>query len=205
MRLAQGITGLVFAVLWLAGCGGSAPAPTEADIANMTPDEAAKAERTALARCGEVSAGGYCGVKFGQPVAEAEKAFPVKFEGVEMAAGAALPATGCYELFAAQPVRGISFLVENGIVGRVDVITEVARTGEGFGVGTQASAIRTRHGDALYVNVNDLEPEIIDLSITEGGVKFVYEIQDGVVRSWRAGVPPTIDYVAHCSNAESPQ
>lgn len=195
----RGITGLVFAALWLAGCGGSAPAPSEAEMANMTPDEAVEAERAALARCGEVSAQGYCGVKFGQPVAEAEKIFPVKLEGVEMAAGAALPAEGCYELFAVQPVRGISFLVESGIVERVDVITEIARTPEGFGVGTQASAIRTRYGDALYVSVNDLEPEIIDLSITEGAVKFVYEIQDGVVRAWRAGIAPSIDYVAHCS------
>lgn len=195
----RGISGLVCAALWLAGCGGSAPAPTEAEIANMTPDEAAEAEQSALARCGEVSVEGYCGVKFGQAVAEAEKAFPVKLEGVEMAAGAPLPPGGCYELFAAQPVRGISFLVESGIIGRVDVITEIARTPEGFGVGTQASAIRTRYGDALHVNVNDLEPEIIDLSITEGAVKFVYEIQDGVVRAWRAGLAPSIDYVAHCS------
>jgi hypothetical protein len=26
----------------------------------------------------------------------------------------------------------------------------------------------------------------------------VFEIQDGVVRAWRAGIAPTIDYVAHC-------
>lgn len=193
------ITGLVFAALLMAGCGGPAPTPSEADIANMTPDEAVEAERTALSRCGEVTVEGYCGVKFGQAVADAEKAFPVKLEGVEMAPGAALPPEACYELFAAQPVRGISFIVEGGVVRRVDVITEVARTAEGFGVGTQASAIRTRYGDALHVNVNDLEPEIIDLSITEGPVKFVYEIQDGVVRAWRAGIAPSIDYVAHCS------
>jgi hypothetical protein len=45
---------------------------------------------------------------------------------------------------------------------------------------------------------NALEPEITDLIVVEGNTKIVFEIQDGVVRSWRAGVAPTIDYVAHC-------
>ena len=195
----QGITVLAFAALLLAGCGGN-PAPADAvDTSSFTPDEAANAERDALSRCGHVGAEGYCGMKFGMPVAEAEKLFPVKLEGVEVVTGAAPPAEECYELFAVSPVRGISFLVEGGVIGRVDVITDIARTAEGFGVGTQASAIRTHYGDALGVNVNDLEPEITDLSIAEAGVKFVYEIQDGIVRSWRAGVAPTIDYVAHCA------
>ena len=196
----RGIAVLVFATLLSAGCGGPAPAPAEAvDTSNFTPDEAAEAERTALSRCGVVTVEGYCGIKFGMPVAEAMKTFPVKLEGYETLAGAAQTPDVCTELFAVQPVRGVSFLVEGGVIGRVDVITEAARSSEGFGVGTQASTIRTRYGEALYVNVNDLEPEIIDLSISEGATKFVYEIQDGIVRSWRAGVAPTVDYVAHCS------
>lgn len=195
----RGITALVIFLL-LGGCGGSAPAPAEAvDTSNFTPDEAADAERAALARCGEVTREGYCGVKFGMPMAEAMKAFPVKLEGYDALPGTEPGGDTCTELFAVQPVRGISFLAEGGVIGRVDVLTEFARSPDGFGVGTQASAIRTRFGDALYVNVNDLEPEIIDLSISEGGTKFVYEIQDGVVRSWRAGTAPTVDYVAHCS------
>jgi hypothetical protein len=32
-----------------------------------------------------------------------------------------------------------------------------------------------------------------------GGTKFIFEIQDGSVRAWRAGVMPTVDYVEHCS------
>ena len=114
-------------------------------------------------------------------------------------AGADAAPEACAELFAVQPVRGVSFLAEGGVIGRVDVITEIVRSPEGFGVGTQASAIRTQFGDALRVSVNDLDPEITDLSIAQGAATFVYEIQDGIVRSWRAGIAPTVDYIAHCS------
>lgn len=200
-----GITGLVFVALLSAGCSGPAREPAdEVDTSNFTPEEAVSAERAALSRCGEVTREGYCGIRFGMPVAEAMKAFPVKLEGYESLAGAAPSPDACAELFAVQPVRGISFLAERGVIGRVDVMTDVTRSPEGFGVGTQASAIRTHFGDALDVNVNDLEPEIVDLGITEGTTKFVYEIQDGVVRSWRAGVAPTVDYVAHCSSVDAP-
>ncbi len=193
-------TASVLAALLIGGCSGPAPGPAEAiDTSSFTPEEAADAERAALSRCGAVTAAGYCGVMFGMPVAEAMKAFPVKLEGYEVFGGTEHKLDVCTEIFAVSPVRGVSFLVEGGVIGRVDVITEVARTPEGFGVGTQASAIRTHFGDALGVGVNALEPEITDLSISEGGAKFVYEIQDGIVRSWRAGVAPTIDYVAHCS------
>jgi hypothetical protein len=45
---------------------------------------------------------------------------------------------------------------------------------------------------------NKYEPEVTDLAVTDGAVKFVFEIQDGKVRGWRAGVAPTIDYTEHC-------
>ena len=196
----KGITGVVFAVLLIGGCSRPAPGPADAvDTSNFTPDEAEDAERAALSRCGEVTVEGYCGVRFGMPAAEAMKVFPVKLEGYEALAGAAQAPEACAELFAVQPVRGVSFLAEGGVIGRVDVITEIVRSPEGFGVGTQASAIRTQFGDALRVSVNDLEPEITDLSIAQGAATFVYEIQDGIVRSWRAGIAPTVDYIAHCS------
>jgi len=196
----KGITALVFAVLLIGGCSGPAPGPADAiDTSNFTPDEAEAAERAALSRCGEVTVEGYCGVRFGMPAAEAMKVFPVKLEGYEALAGAAQAPEACAELFAVQPVRGVSFLAEGGVIGRVDVITEIVRSPEGFGVGTQASAIRTQFGDALRVSVNDLEPEITDLSIAQGAATFVYEIQDGIVRSWRVGIAPTVDYIAHCS------
>jgi len=181
----------------LAACGGEAVVPSE-PVEEMSPAEAAEAERTALARCGEVTVAGYCGVRFGMTAAEARQAFPVALESYETPVEGAVPDAGCHELFAVEPVTGVSFLLEGGRVGRVDLMTEAARTADGFGVGTQASAIRTKFGDAMGMATNVLEPEITDLTVADGDAKFVFEIQDGVVRALRAGVAPTIDYVAHC-------
>ena len=188
------------ALLLASACGGGTPAPAMPadEYAALTPDEAIAAEREALSRCGDVTHDGYCGIRFGMPVDEARKAFPVQFEGSEMRDGADLSPDRCYELFAVAPVTGVSFLIEGGKVGRIDVLTEAIRTAEGFGVDTQALAIRTHYGDGLYVETNALEPDITDLTATVGATKYVFEIQDGLVRSWRAGVEPTIAYVAHC-------
>jgi hypothetical protein len=190
------IFGLVSLAL-LGACGGEPAVPSE-PVEDMTPEEAADAERTALARCGEVTAQGYCGVRFGMTEAEAKQAFPVALEGYELPAEGQAASGTCHELFAVEPVTGVSFLADAGRIGRVDILTEAARTADGFGVGTQASAIRTRFGDSLGMATNALEPEITDLTVVDGDTKFVFEIQDGVVRAWRAGVAPTIDYVAHC-------
>ena len=190
------VTGLVSLAL-LAACGGEAVAPSE-PVEDMSPEEAADAERAALARCGEVTLAGYCGVRFGMTAAEARQAFPVKLESYEAPAEGGAVDAGCQELFAAEPVTGVSFIAEGGRIGRVDIMTEAARTADGFGVGTQASAIRTRFGGQMGMATNALEPEITDLIVVECNTKIVFEIQDGVVRSWRAGVAPTIDYVAHC-------
>jgi hypothetical protein len=190
------VSGLVSLTL-LAACGGETVVSSE-PIEDMSPVEAADAERTALARCGEVTVTGYCGVRFGMTAAEARQAFPVALEVYEAPAEGGAVDAGCHELFAAEPVTGVSFLVEDGRVGRVDLLTEAARTADGFGVGTQASAIRTKVGDAMGMATNALEPEITDLTVMRGDTKFVFEILDGVVRAWRAGVAPAIDYVAHC-------
>lgn len=193
--------GILVLALLASGCGGGntpAPAMPEEEFSALTPAEAIAAERDALSRCGTVTNEGYCGVRFGMPVGEATKVFPVEFAGSEVHAGADLTPDRCYELFAVPPVTGVSFLIEGGKVGRIDVLSEAIRTAEGFGVATQAMAIRTHYGDGLYVETNALEPDITDLTATVGATKYVFEIQDGLVRSWRAGVEPTIAYVAHC-------
>ncbi len=45
---------------------------------------------------------------------------------------------------------------------------------------------------------NELEPDITNLGATVGAARFVFEIQEGLVRAWRAGLVPAVDYIAHC-------
>ena len=65
-------------------------------------------------------------------------------------------------------------------------------------VGTSAEDIKAKFGAAVIAQPNKYEPEIIELVVSDGDTKFIYEIQDGKVRAWRPGVLPTIDYVEHC-------
>jgi hypothetical protein len=176
--------------------GEHAHAPEAVEPAPLDPGAPA-AEEAALASCGPVTAQGYCGVAFGMPPAEARTKFPV---GLEMYSGSdPSDPNRCFEMFAVAPVQGVSFLVEMNKVGRLDVMSEGARTADGFGVGTPAGDIKAKFGAALSEQPNKYEAEISELIVSDAGAKFIFEIQDGHVRAWRAGVMPTIDYVEHCS------
>ncbi len=199
------LVALAVAALALAGCGeGPAPAPVVSDApesvepAPFDPDAPA-AEQAALANCGAVTAQGYCGVAFGMTPEAARAAFPVKLDTYSGGDPASQnDVNRCYEMFATAPVQGVSFLVEMNKVGRIDVLSEGAKTAEGFGVGASAEDIKAKLGAAVSEQPNKYEPEIVELVVVSDAAKFIYEIQDGRVRAWRAGILPTIDYVEHC-------
>ncbi len=195
---------LAFAsVLILAACGGESakinaePAGPAVEPAPLDP-AAPAAEQAALSACAPVSASGYCGIAWGMSPDQARAKFPVKLDAYNGDTSDKPDPNACYELFAAEPVQGVTFLVENAKVGRVDIISEGVRTADGFGVGTSVDAIRTKYGAALAEAPNKYEPEILELTHTDGATKTIFEIQDNAVRAYRAGVAPTIDYVEHC-------
>jgi hypothetical protein len=190
--------------LALAACG-PAPAPEGAheNTASVEPEPldpgAPAAEQAALASCGPVTTAGYCGVTFGLSPADAAKKFPVPLDGYD-GADPVIQAdpNHCFEMFAAEPVQGISFMIEQNRVGRIDFLTEAGKTADGFGVGTPADDIRGKFGAVAVGTPNKYEAEVTDLTVTQGATKFVFEIQDGKVRGWRVGVAPTVDYTEHC-------
>ena len=188
----------------LSACGPApAPADLEKETASVEPapldPEAPAAEQAALASCGPVTAQGYCGVTFGMTPEQASRSFPVGLESYDGAdPDRQSDPNHCFEMFGVEPVQSVSFLVEGRKVGRVDFLTETPRTADGFGVGTDAQAIRDRFGAAAMDAPNKYEPEVTDLTVTDGVAKFVFEVQDNKVRGWRAGLAPTIDYTEHC-------
>jgi hypothetical protein len=195
---------LVSALAFAAACSGPKPAeeapndaPAAIEPAPLDPDAPA-AEQAALANCGPVTAQGYCGVAFGAAPDAAKTKFPVSLQNYSGDTAAQPDPNACYELFPAEPVQGVTFLVEMAKVGRVDVISEAPRTADGFGVGTSADDVKAKFGAAVTETPNKYEPEVKELSVADGPAKFIFEIQDGKVRAWRAGVLPTIDYVEHC-------
>lgn len=191
---------LVVAVPLLAGCGAPETAPVVASVA--APQAATGLEtdplNAELAACGPVTAAGYCGVTFGMTPQEAKSAFPVALVRYSADVELLHDSSGCFEMFAAEPVQGVSFLAESDKVGRVDVMSPGPVTADGFGVGSPTDQIRAKYGAALQEGPNKYEPEIIELTVTDGEGKILFEIQDGKVRAWRAGLPPLIDYVERC-------
>lgn len=189
----------------LAACGprADAPAGPEAPEVSAEPQPLDPASTEAglekLAGCGPASVDGFCGVRFGMSPDQAKAAFPTPLERYSGDAGAADDPNACFEFFAAPPVEGVTFLVEDAKVGRVDFLSAGVTTADGFGVGTPGDDIRAKYGAALSESPNKYEPEVAELTLSQGGGKIVFEIQDGRVRAWRAGVAPTIDYVERCS------
>jgi hypothetical protein len=201
MRHAILFAALVLAAPVLSSCGPATEkaeeSPRSIEPAPLDPGAPA-AEQAALANCAPVTAEGYCGVGFGMSPAEARTKFPVKLEDYSGDTSAKPDPNACFELFAAEPVQGVSFLVEDAKVGRIDVISEGPRTADGFGVASKAADLRTRYGSALTEAPNKYEPEVTELTLVQGPTKFIFEIQDNSVRAFRAGLSPTIDYVEHC-------
>lgn len=157
----------------------------------------AAAQAQAVDACGPVTADGFCGVKFGMAVADARKAYPGKLETLS-GDGAAIDPQACFELFGNTPIKGVSFIVEQSKIGRVDFLEEGPKSIDGFGVGSDGAAIRAKYGAELQEHPNKYEPEVADLTIDMAPGRQVFEIQDGKVRAWRAGIAPTIDYVERC-------
>jgi hypothetical protein len=186
-----------------ASCGGgetesTTPIVTPAATRDPALVESEAAEGKALASCGPVTADGYCGVRLGMTPEAASAAFPVELEIYEALPDAEPDPARCHELFAVAPVTGVSFLVEGEAVRRIDFLTPTARLADGLGAGSTLAEIRARFGSAITEMPNVFEPEITDLGVTQGAAKFVFEMDKNVVRSWRVGVAPAVDYPAHC-------
>lgn len=194
------VIAFILAAFSLAACGEAKapdPEPRAEEPAPLDPNAPAE-ELKVLANCAPVSAEGYCGVSWGMSPAEARTKFPVKLEDYNGDTSAKPNPNACYEMFAGEPVQGVSFLVENAKVGRVDVISEGPHTADGFGVNSEAADIRAKYGAALIEAPNKYEKEITELTIVQGASKTIFEIQDQTVRGFRTGVAPTIDYTEHC-------
>ncbi len=198
---------LVFLVaLALAACGDPQPAPTTEPTtgptpAPATPEVAPAAPAPAadpVAACGPASAAGFCGITFGMMPQDAKTTFPTPLTRAGGDVNTVHDPQMCFQMYAGAPLEGVSFLVEQDKVGRVDVEAPGVTNPDGFGVGSMAANMKTKYGAALTEQPNKYEPTVTELMLTDGAGKQVFEIANGVVRAWRAGVPPLIDYVEHC-------
>ena len=156
-------------------------------------------ETASVADCGPVSQAGYCGVRFGMSEQDAQTSFP---GGLTAMTGDLDDPAGeaCYYLNTGEDEYDIGFMVEGGIVVRLDVRAPDPLTVRGAGVGMGLDAVMSLYPDAVQ-QPNKYAPDQPDIVVTyPNGNKAVFETDEaGAVSRYRIGQPPQVDYVEGCS------
>src|SRR6185312_8870669 len=132
-------------------------------------------------------------VHFGMSAADAMRA---------VGDSAATPTTGCTYWRPAAP-RGVSFMIENGVVVRADVDSAGPQTAEGIGIGSAEAAIRSAYGQHLTIQLHKYQWEagwryFIYLPPGDSLNAVVFETDGHNVRSYRVGHRPQVEYAERC-------
>jgi hypothetical protein len=135
-------------------------------------------------------------VRFGMTIADARAAVGDPLANV--------PADGsCYLVTPARTPGGVTFMVENGRVVRVDVETHAVATDHGATVGHSEVVVKERYGDSLVVTPHKYDPKGRYLTFVPPGpdgsrFRVVFETNGIRVTSYRAGILPAVEYVERC-------
>ncbi len=162
---------------------------TDDPASSTTPDPDIDLSKPAFTEASKVSTVGLDEVFFGMTAADAAAA-----------AATAWTTDGSVtsECWFADPVNGpvgVSFMMWNGGVERVDVTTELITTRSGAGVGSTPEELRELFGALL----DESDPTMLAFVPTDEGdanFRIFFEITDGVVSSYRAGRLPMIEFPA---------
>lgn len=139
-----------------------------------------------------VSTVGLDTVTFGLTVFQAEQAAGTEMVPCE-------PVGDCYRVTPTDAPAGISFVVTEGTIERVDIAGGPITTRSGIGIGSDESRIVELFGDSLERQVNDdssVDLIFVPSSETDADFRVVFTIRDGVVETFRSGrVPLVLDTV----------
>lgn len=140
-----------------------------------------------------------------------EAAGPVRFGMTAGEASAAIGAppgntapsdSACTYWLPAGAPAGLRFMLENGIVVRADVDSAGITTIGDLGVGSPVESVVVVLGPSLQVSPHKYQWEVGWRYLTfsdDTTHRLVFEVDSHVVRTWRAGLVPAVDYVEGCS------
>ncbi len=140
-----------------------------------------------------------------------EAAGPVRFgmtEGEAMAAvgtapdSAAATDSACRYWRPSAAPPGLRFMLENGLVVRADVDSAGITTIGDLGVGSPVDSVLLALGPSLQVAPHKYEWESGWRYLSIGGDsthRLVFEVDSHVVRTWRVGLLPAVEYVEGCN------
>ena len=134
-------------------------------------------------------------VTFGMTVAQAQVA-----AGTDLINCA--PTSDCYRVTPAQGPEGISFLVTESTIERVDIVAGPLTTRSGIGIGSPEDDIINLFGDQIETQVNDdSSVDLIFVPQDESDAEFrvIFTIRDGVVETFRSGRIPQVTVQNPCA------
>jgi hypothetical protein len=195
---------VVIGVLSLLGC--AQPKASETDTVNS---RTAAASSTSSAQVPEVvkapndSAGwvvtehGIGGLRAGMTVKEARAAVP----GFKTAEGA--DSVGCdYASIPGLP-PGMSVMVEDGVVGRVDVLKGTVPTSAGARIGDTEATIKKLYAGRVTVSPHKYTDghylTVVPKSQVDSAFRIIFETDGTRVLQYRAGRRPQVEYVEGCA------
>lgn len=134
-------------------------------------------------------------VRFGAPAADALRALGDSTTAV--------PTTGCGYVRPAAAPRGVSFMIENGVAVRADIDSAGPKTAAGIGIGSTEDAIRAAYGQHLTIQLHKYQWEagwryFIYIPPGDSLNAIVFETDGKVVRSFRVGRRPQVEYAERC-------
>ena len=136
-------------------------------------------------------------VNFGMTVKQAEAA-----AGTSMIPCA--PVSSCYRVTPTDAPDGISFVVHEGTIERVDITDGPITTRSGIGIGTAEDRIIELFGNQIERAINDdSSVDLIFVPQDEDDAEFrvIFTIRDGVVETFRSGRTPLVLKKSPCAEA----
>lgn len=136
-------------------------------------------------------------VNFGMTVFQAERAAGTAMTPCE-------PVSECYRVTPVDAPEGISFVVHEGTIERVDIASGPITTVSGVGVGTEESRIIELFGDQIEREpIDDATTDLVFVPTdeTDAAFRVIFTISDGVVQTFRSGRIPLVFEANPCTDA----
>lgn len=137
-------------------------------------------------------------LRFGMSVAQMKQAWGKPLYG---SAPAHAP-KACYYLRSQENDYDLLLMVENDRFVRVDVKTKDKTAPGGGHIGMDAQQIENLYAGHVHVTPGKYDPSAKILDVAPPRIKdagLIFETASGLVKSWRIGVYPQIDYVEGCA------
>ena len=177
---------------------GDASTTTTTEAAESDGEEA-EAPTTTVLNLGtndSISTVGLGEVTFGMTVAQAQVA-----AGTDLINCA--PTSDCYRVTPAQGPEGISFLVTDNTIERVDIVAGPLTTRSGIGIGSTEDEIINLFGDRIETQTNDdssVDLIFVPRDDSDAEFRVIFTVRDGAVETFRSGRIPQVTVQNPCAS-----